>query len=178
MRRETWLPATPASAAAARRIVREAAAEVGLEGETAWDLMLASTEAVTNAVQHGKPWPNECVLLTTEPCPRGLRVEVCDLGTFDSTLEPASIDATCGRGMQIIVALVDRFEVRNGDGRTRVQFEKHRTSSSPAGDRELDRESPAVTVNGAAAAHPAIDEHAFQARQTAGLTAEGGGARV
>jgi len=125
-RRETWLPATPASAQAARSIVREAATEVGLDGERLWDLMLASTEAVTNAVQHGKPWPNDCVLFTTEPCPRGLRVEVCDLGKFESALEPAPLDATSGRGMQIIAALVDRLEVRNGGGPTRVRFEKHR----------------------------------------------------
>jgi anti-sigma regulatory factor (Ser/Thr protein kinase) len=144
MRWETWLPAAPASARAARSIVREAAAEAGLEGEPAWDLMLATTEAVTNAVQHGKAWPNECILFVTEPCPRGLRVEVCDLGTFDSALEPASLDATSGRGMQIIAALVDRLEVRNGDGRTRVRFEKHGAPASPAGDRELDRETRAA----------------------------------
>jgi hypothetical protein len=40
MRRETWLPATAASADAARSIVREAATEAGLEGEQTWDLML------------------------------------------------------------------------------------------------------------------------------------------
>jgi anti-sigma regulatory factor (Ser/Thr protein kinase) len=143
MKREAWLPATPASAGVARRIVREAAVEAGLEEEPAWDLMLASTEALNNAVQHGKPWPNDCVLITTEPCPRGLLVEVCDLGTFDSALEPAPMDATCGRGMQIIAALVDRLEVKDGDGRTRVRFEKHR-------------------LNGAAVASPMIREPALR----------------
>jgi anti-sigma regulatory factor (Ser/Thr protein kinase) len=177
MRRETWLPATPASAGAARRIVREAAAEAGLESEPTWDLTLASTEAVTNAVRHGEPWPNGCVLFTTEPCPRGLRVEVCDLGTFDSALEPAPMDATCGRGMQIIAALVDRLEVKNGDGRTRVQFEKHRLSSSLVGDPELEQELSAGGVNGSAAPHHAIAEHAFPGLRSVALTADAGGAR-
>ena len=126
MKRETWLPATPAGARAARSVVREAATEAGLEYESAWDLMLATTEAVANAVQHGKAWPNDCILLITEPCPRGLWVQVCDLGTFDRTLVPAPLEATCGRGMQIIAALVDRLEVRSRDGRTLVGFEKHR----------------------------------------------------
>jgi anti-sigma regulatory factor (Ser/Thr protein kinase) len=125
-RRETWVPATPAGARAARFIVREAAAEAGLEGESAWDLMLAATEAVTNAVQHGKAWPNDCILVVTERCRDGLWVEVCDLGTFDSALEPAPLEATSGRGMQIIAALVDSLEVRSRDGRTLVRFEKHR----------------------------------------------------
>jgi anti-sigma regulatory factor (Ser/Thr protein kinase) len=92
--------------------------------------MMAATEAVTNAVQHGRPWPNNCVRFTTEPCPRGLRVEVSDLGTFNSTLEPAPLDATSGRGIQIIAALVDRLEVRNGGGPTRVRFEKHRPAAA------------------------------------------------
>ena len=129
MKRETWVPATPAGARTARSIVREAAAEAGLEGEPAWDLTLATTEAVSNAVQHGKAWPNDCILLVTEPSPHGLWVQVCDLGTFDSALEPGPLEATSGRGMQIIAALVDRLEVRSRDGRTLVRFEKHRARS-------------------------------------------------
>jgi anti-sigma regulatory factor (Ser/Thr protein kinase) len=129
MTRETWLEAAPASTPTARAIVREAAREVGLGGASTWDLMLATTEAVSNAVQHGKAWPNNCILLTTEPCERGLRVEVTDCGTFDSALEPAPLDSTSGRGIPIIAAVVDRLEVRNGDGRTRVRFERHRDAA-------------------------------------------------
>jgi serine/threonine-protein kinase RsbW len=131
-KRETWLAATPASARAARSLVREAAAEVGLDGEQSWDLMLAATEALANAVQHGRPWPNGCVRFATEPCPRGLSVEVCDRGTFDSQLEPASLDATSGRGMRIIATLTDRFEITTkGDTGTTVRFEKHRNPEAP-----------------------------------------------
>jgi serine/threonine-protein kinase RsbW len=126
MKREMWLEAAPASTPTARAIVREAATEVGLGGDGTWDLMLATTEAVSNAVQHGKAWPNNCILLTTEPCARGLRVEVTDCGTFDSPPEPAPLDSISGRGIPIIAAVVDRLEVRNGDGRTRVRFERHR----------------------------------------------------
>ena len=95
--------------------------------------MLASTEAITNAMQHGKAWPNDCVLLATEPCPRGLRVEVCDLGSFDSALEPAPLEATSGRGMQIIAALVDRLEVRKGDGCTLVRLGNQRPGFARSG---------------------------------------------
>jgi anti-sigma regulatory factor (Ser/Thr protein kinase) len=125
MRRERWLPAVPASARVARSIVREAADEVGLDGECTWDLMLATNEAFANAVQHGRAWANECVLLATEPCAGGLRVEVTDCGVFDSALEPTPIDSTSGRGIPIIAAVVDRLEVQNGNGRTLVRFERH-----------------------------------------------------
>jgi len=128
-KRETWVPATPAGARTARSTVREAAAEAGLEGEPAWDLTLATSEAVSNAVQHGKAWPNNCILLVTEPSPRGLWVQVCDLGTFGDAVQPAPLEATSGRGMQIIAALVDRLELSNRDGRTLVRFEKHRAQS-------------------------------------------------
>jgi anti-sigma regulatory factor (Ser/Thr protein kinase) len=175
MRWETWLPATSASAGAARSIVRKAAAEAGLEGEPAWDLMVASTEAVNNAVQHGEAWPNGCVLFVTEPCPRGLRVEVCDLGKFDSALEPAPLDATSGRGMQIIAALVDRLEVRNGDGTTVVRFEKHRGTASSEGDPKLEQGRRPGSVNGFSAGNGAIHESAPRVRPTAGLAADTGG---
>ena len=129
-KREIWLPASSASARAARSIVREAAAEVGLDAERTWDLTLAATEAFANAVEHGEAWPNGCIQFVTEPCPRGLLIEVCDLGTFESTLEPASLEATSGRGMRIIATLVDRLEVDKEEGRTVVRFEKHRDPAS------------------------------------------------
>lgn len=131
-RQETWLPAAPVSLPKARSIVSQAATQVGLDGEGTWDLMLATSEAFANAVQHGEAWPNECILLVTEPCARGLRVEVSDCGRFDSTLDPAPLDATYGRGIGIIAAIVDRLEVRNGDGQTVVCFERH--ASEPRGD--------------------------------------------
>ena len=125
MRRETWLAAAPASAREARAIVREAATEAGLNGNGTWDLMLATTEAVANAVTHGRAWPNNCILLTTEPCEGGLRVEISDCGSFGGQPEAAALDSLTGRGIPIIAAVVDHLEVLNGDGRTRVRFERH-----------------------------------------------------
>jgi anti-sigma regulatory factor (Ser/Thr protein kinase) len=131
MTREHWLPSAPESARTARTLVRDAAAQAGLDGERVFDLTLAATEAVANAIRHGEAWPNGCILLTTEPCARGLRVEVCDCGTFDTVLEPASLEATSGRGIQIIATLVDRLDVQNRNGFTRVRFEKHRLNVVP-----------------------------------------------
>ena len=144
MTTEHWLTAAPESAHAARTLIREAAAENGLEGERVFDLMLATTEAVANAIRHGEAWPNGCILLKTEPCVRGLRVEVCDCGTFDAALEPASLEATSGRGIQIIATLVDRLEVQNREGQTRVRFEKHRLKAVPDIERALPEEEHEV----------------------------------
>ena len=128
MKRETWLPAAPASVRAARSVVCQAATEAGLDDGRSWDLMLATSEAVANAVQHGTAFPNHCILLTTTRCARGLRVEVCNRGTFDGAPRRAALKATSGRGIQIIARVVDRLEVENGSGRTVVRFEKHADS--------------------------------------------------
>jgi serine/threonine-protein kinase RsbW len=138
MRHETWLPAVPGSARVARAIVRDAATEVGLDSDRTWDLMLATSEAFANAIQHGRAWSNECILLTTEPYPGGLRVEVTDCGSFTDTPEPTPIDATSGRGIPIIAAVVDHLEVRNLGGRTLVRFERH-TATETLGSVEVGR---------------------------------------
>jgi serine/threonine-protein kinase RsbW len=130
MRYETWLRAEPASARVARSIVRDAAAEAGLDDDRAWDLMLATSEAFANALQHGTAWANECILLTTEPCPGGLRVEVTDCGSFNGIPEPTPIDSTSGRGIPLIAAVVDRLEVQNSSGRTLVRFERLAAANS------------------------------------------------
>jgi anti-sigma regulatory factor (Ser/Thr protein kinase) len=146
MTRQHWLEAAPESARTARTLVREAAAEAGLDGERVFDLTLAATEAVANAITHGEAWPNGCILLTTEPCTRGLRVEVCDCGTFETVLEPASLEATSGRGIQIIATLVDRLDVQNRDGLTRVRFEKHRLQVVPNVEGPLPEEAQEITL--------------------------------
>jgi hypothetical protein len=89
---------------------------------------------------------------------RSIVREVYDLGTFDSTLEPASLDSTSGRGMQIIAAVADRLEVRNGNGRTLVRFEKHRSSSATG-----------------ASAHPPTNGHTPEVEPSPVLAADAGG---
>jgi anti-sigma regulatory factor (Ser/Thr protein kinase) len=128
MMRESWLPATPESAPRARAIVREAAAEQGLDGDGAWDLMLATTEAVANAIRHGAPCQDggRGILLRVLPWDdgNGLFVEVGDCGTFEASARPAEHDAEHGRGIPIITAVVDHFELLPEGPLTRVRFGK------------------------------------------------------
>ncbi len=60
------------------------------------------------------------------PCHDGLRVEVCDCGGFKSALPRAATDATHGRGILLINAVVDSFELVPDERRTRVRFVKRR----------------------------------------------------
>jgi anti-sigma regulatory factor (Ser/Thr protein kinase) len=125
MKRESWLQAAPESAPIARAIVREAARENGLEDKAIWDLMLATTEAVANAVLHGRAC-SKGILLRVESFDHALYVEVCDCGDFDAKFPPTSLDATNGRGIPIIAAVVDHLELVPDPRQTRLRFGKRR----------------------------------------------------
>lgn len=127
MKRESWLPAEPESASAARGLVREAASELGLEQDAVWDLQLATTEAVANAVTHGVPCEEHGFMLKIESCNGGLCVEVCDCGHFTPRFaipEVGELGALGGRGLPIIAAVSDHFEFAPDDEQTRVRFGK------------------------------------------------------
>jgi serine/threonine-protein kinase RsbW len=126
MKRESWLPAVPESAPNARALVREAAHENGLDGEATWDLMLATSEAVANAILHGGSCgdPERGVLLIIEVDEDLISIEVRDCGVFDAQLRPAAQDDTHGRGIPIIAALADHFELLPEPSQTRVRFGK------------------------------------------------------
>jgi anti-sigma regulatory factor (Ser/Thr protein kinase) len=126
MKQELYLPAMPASAPAARALVREAATKLGLDGRSTWELMLATTEAVANAIEHGEPCRNEeeGIGLTLEQSDDGLSVEVHDGGSFASAPAPLDPLSARGRGIPIIAAVVDRLELHPADGSTRVRFTK------------------------------------------------------
>jgi serine/threonine-protein kinase RsbW len=122
--RQAWLPAAPEGAGQARAIVRDAARELGLDGETTWELALATTEAFANAVEHGAPCDPRGILMTMEVEDGRLGVEICDCGCFPATPQTAKRRDEGGRGMPIIAAIMDHLEVVPGSGTTRVRFQK------------------------------------------------------
>ncbi len=133
MKRESWLPAAPESAPVARAIVRDVAAEYGLSGEATWDLMLATSEAVANAILHGTACSSDAghgVLLVVEADETAISIEVCDCGSFDAELRPATQEDIGGRGIPIIAAVADHFELVPEPFRTRVRFGKRLSAAA------------------------------------------------
>jgi serine/threonine-protein kinase RsbW len=125
MRRESWLPAAPESAPQARALVRDAAGALRLDGSTTWDLMLATTEAVANAIEHGRPCDPRGIFLRLESRGDEVCVEVQDCGgCFPSSARTRKREDQGGRGMPLIAAVTDRVEVLPDTGRTLVRFEK------------------------------------------------------
>jgi anti-sigma regulatory factor (Ser/Thr protein kinase) len=124
MKRESWLAAAPESAATARAIVREAAGKRGLDDEAIWDLMLATTEAVSNAVMHGRGCADtDAIRLLIQTTEEGLYIEVCDCGRF-TRRRAVSEHSMRGRGIPIMCAVTDDFELVPETGGTRVRFGK------------------------------------------------------
>ena len=125
MKIESWLPSAPASAPEARALVRDAASELRLDGSTTWALMLATTEAIANAIEHGEPCDRRGIFLRLEARDGTFEVEVHDCGDcFPASARTTKLDQQGGRGMPIIAAIMDRLEILPSTGVTRVRFGK------------------------------------------------------
>ena len=122
---ESWLPSAPASATEARALVRDAASELRLDGPTTWELMLATTEAIANAVEHGEPCDPRGIFLRLEASDSSFDVEVRDCGgCYPADSRSSKPDEQGGRGISIIAAIMDRLEIVPSTGLTRVRFGK------------------------------------------------------
>jgi serine/threonine-protein kinase RsbW len=106
-------------------MVREVADELRLDGETTWELMLATSEAFANAVEHGSPCDPRGIRVRVDTDDGRVRVEVCDCGgCFPSDGRSSKEHGTGGRGMPIIAAVMDHLEVVPDSDATRVRFAK------------------------------------------------------
>jgi len=128
MRRESWLPALPEGVPQARAIMRDLARELRLDGATTWKLVLATSEAFANAVEHGRACDPRGIFLRVETRDGKVGVEVADCGCFAEKRTTRRRDER-GRGLGIIAAIMDQFEVVPGTGATRVRFAKQLSPS-------------------------------------------------
>ncbi|MGH2744312.1 MAG: ATP-binding protein, partial [Thermoleophilaceae bacterium] len=87
------------------------------------------TEAFANAVQHGEAG-TDGIHLRVMTCEEGLCVEVCDWGSFDGRVGPPPEDGLSGRGLPLMRAVTDRFELVPDDSRTRVRLGKRRAAAA------------------------------------------------
>jgi anti-sigma regulatory factor (Ser/Thr protein kinase) len=105
-------------------MVRALASELRLDGFTTWELMLATTEAVANAVEHGEPCDPLGIYLSLEALDGTIGIEVCDCGCFPKVPRSPKPGQQGGRGMPIIATIMDKLEVEPSRDLTRVRFEK------------------------------------------------------
>jgi serine/threonine-protein kinase RsbW len=124
------IPVRPESVVLARAAIRDAARAAGLRDDCVDDLLIAGSEAVTNAMEAqlaaGVGTPLGVRLLVTSTT---FAIEVVDLagGGFDVAAlaprppqtDPGHLDVERGWGIQLMRELVDRLEFdRQADGTT------------------------------------------------------------
>jgi len=121
-------------------LVEEAAGRIGLSEDDGVDLMIAVTEAVTNAIQHGNTEDeSKQVHIRMEIAPSRVSIWVRDEGTgFDlkSIPDPRNPDNLLnesGRGILMIRAFMDDVEFSVGPTGTTVRMEKQFSTKEPEG---------------------------------------------
>jgi serine/threonine-protein kinase RsbW len=128
-REQLDLKADPGELATARRFVDAAAARFGLPEQERHEFTFAVNEAVTNAIEHGRPSPDGTIRLQVAEERGALVFEVEDHGTFAPG--PPAIDSLHerGRGLAFMAATMDEVDVRRGARGTVVRLCKRRAAA-------------------------------------------------
>ena len=96
--------------------------EHGLDSAEAFQAQLVATEAVTNAMRHGRRADSDDPIRVS--ClwhENGLVIEVGDRGRFRNR-EPSKPDDTGGRGMGLIERLTRGFDLETSDSGTKLRM--------------------------------------------------------
>jgi anti-sigma regulatory factor (Ser/Thr protein kinase) len=128
--REISLPADdPGLLEQARLLVDEAASELGFDEDAIWDMKLAATEALTNAIQHGPLSPDRRIHMRLAPDRDNLVLEVWGGGTPPEARNVG--DTQHGRGISIMIALMDEFELKRSANDGVIRLAKQRGPIDP-----------------------------------------------
>ena len=115
--------------ARAREFADAAAVRFGMDDRERHDFKLATSEAVANAIEHGRACSDGTIHLWVTERPRRLTLGVRDAGRF--VPKAAEPDPLCdrGRGFTMMSGLVDAVALSRVDGHTHVELSKHRRLS-------------------------------------------------
>jgi len=127
--RELQLRAAPSELVTARRFVQGAAARFGFDEKKSYAFTFAANEAVTNAIEHGRPSPEGTIRLYVVEENGALVFYVEDYGTFAPDAAQLEVLPARGRGLAFMAAMVDEVEVRQGQSGTVIRLCKHSGSS-------------------------------------------------
>lgn len=112
------VPADPLALAGLRRRLRTWLGLRGVDEETAYDAVLALSEACANAIEHAYAFGTGTIRVALEDVDGELRIEVDDEGAWREAVP----DESRGRGIAIMSGLMDEADVAGGPGGTRVRL--------------------------------------------------------
>jgi anti-sigma regulatory factor (Ser/Thr protein kinase) len=110
----------------ARDFAERAAADFGLDNSACYDVKLAMSEAVTNAIQHGSSSPTDPIRIVVLAEGPSLVFEVLDTGRFVPRVMRRGELSESGRGLEFMRVLMDEVDLRPGSAGTLMRFIKRR----------------------------------------------------
>lgn len=95
----------------ARDFAEQAAAEFGFDSDGRYQVKLALSEAITNAIQHGSSSPSDTVRIVAAEEAGSLVFEVADNGRFVPRVERRGAMPESGRGLEFMRLMMDEVHV-------------------------------------------------------------------
>ena len=120
------IPADLARLREAREFAAEAAAAYGFDDRVQYQIKMAASEAVANAVEHGSASPGDQIELRVRDERGSLAFYVSDRGSFVSKLPARGALPERGRGLAFMAQLMDEVDLRPGPDGTVIRFSKRR----------------------------------------------------
>ena len=128
-RREHSISADLGRLREAREFGARAAADFGLDEDACYEVKLALSEAVTNAIQHGSSSPDASIRICAMGEPGALVLEVIDTGRFVPRVSRRGGELSeSGRGLEFMRVLMDEVDLRPGEDGTLMRFAKRRAA--------------------------------------------------
>ena len=118
------LPAEPSVVHEARRFADLAAAACGFEESARFDIQLATSEAVSNAIVHGGGENGRTIRISAVEEDGMLTFSVADSGTFVARVDADDPLSERGRGLACMARVMDEVRIASGEDGTLVRFSK------------------------------------------------------
>jgi anti-sigma regulatory factor (Ser/Thr protein kinase) len=111
----------------ARDFADDAAAAFGFGDDARYEVKLAVSEAVTNAIQYGSRSSNDRIHIVAAEESGALVFEVLDTGSFVPRVVRRGDLPEGGRGLEFMRVLMDEVDLRPGRGGTLLRMAKRLT---------------------------------------------------
>lgn len=111
----------------ARDFADQAAAAFGFGNSARYEVKLAVSEAVTNAIQHGSRSDNDQIRIVVAEESGALVFEVLDTGSFVPRVVRRGDLPESGRGLEFMRVLMDEVDLRPSRGGTLLRMAKRLT---------------------------------------------------
>ena len=118
------LPAEPRVVHEARQFADLAAAACGFEESARFDIQLATSEAVSNAIVHGGGANGRTIRISAVEEDGMLTFSVADSGTFVARVDADDPLSERGRGLACMARVMDEVCIASGEDGTLVRFSK------------------------------------------------------